>query len=151
MGRRNEGKETAQESEVGGYMGLNERARLWREENPALVDKYRKSFRGRYAQLKRAAKRDGRMLEISIDDYGDFMLHNVLCFYCQGPLSDYGYNLDRKDHRKGYTHDNIVACCGMKNGRRDDSCNARKGRLEQAGFEYPRTVELMLELVGRKR
>jgi hypothetical protein len=126
-------------------------ARKWRDANPDVVAKYRRSFPGRYAQLKRAARRDGRLLEISMEDYEFFMLKHPVCYYCSGPLSEFGYNLDRLDHHQGYTMNNVVACCGMKEGSRDKSCNARKGRLEQIGFEYPRTVELMFELVKENK
>ncbi len=124
--------------------------RKWRAENPRYDLAYRESYRGKYAQLKRGAKRRGVVLDLCFEEYESLMLRNPTCFYCLGPLSGYGYSLDRKDHQKGYTLDNVVVCCGSKEGNRDTSCNARKGRLEQIGFKYPRTVELMFELLGRK-
>jgi hypothetical protein len=124
--------------------------RKWREANLGKVDDYKRSLRGKYAQLKRAAKRAGRELAITIDEYALTQIAG-LCHYCGGCLSDYGYSLDRLDHLGGYTLKNVVACCGSKNGSRQASCNMRKGHLEAIGFKYPRTVELLHELLQEEK
>lgn len=61
------------------------------------------------------------------------------CFYCPGLLPATGVGLDRIDHLRGYLPDNVVPCCA--------SCNRLKGRIEGLGFVYPRTVELLNELL----
>lgn len=124
--------------------------RKWRLENPEVVDRYARSVEGRYCQLKRAAKRGNREFTITVEQYRELLATGV-CFYCGGPLSDYGYSLDRQDHHKGYTLDNVVPCCGSKNGSRQESCNLKKGHLECVGFTFPRTVELLRELLAKEQ
>lgn len=131
------------------YKVWQEKSKRWREANPEKVEEYKRSSRGKYAQLKRAAKRDERIFEITLEEYME-ITEGAVCHYCHGMLSPMGYSLDRVDHLKGYTKDNVVACCGMKNGRRSRSCNFIKGRIEAAGFIYPRTVELLLELLCKE-
>jgi hypothetical protein len=125
-------------------------AKKWRDANPEAVDAYNRSVNGRYAQLKRAAKRASRSLEIELEAYTQLVYSNT-CHYCGGPLSEFGYSVDRLDHTKGYTKDNCVPCCGSKEGERQKSCNMRKGHLECIGFTYPRTVELLMELIKGTR
>lgn len=121
-------------------------SKQWRELNPEKVSEYTHSIRGRYTQLKRGAKRTGVSMDISLAEYAS-MLAQTFCTYCGGSLSLTGYSIDRLDHLKGYTKGNIVVCCGVKDGSRQKSCNMRKGHLECIGFRYPRTVELLRELL----
>lgn len=73
---------------------------------------------------------------------GEYELVAVLsCDYCGGKLPQQGHGLDRLDNRLGYAVANVVPCC--------KDCNRVKGCLELAGFTYPRTVELMRELLPR--
>lgn len=50
-----------------------------------------------------------------------------------------GSGIDRQDHRLGYVHGNCVPCCS--------NCNTKKGLLEAAGLVYPRTVEVLMEIL----
>jgi len=100
-------------------------------------NKYSRTAKGRYQHLKASAKNTHREVSITLVELEDIRLNP--CHYCSGPLPICGHGLDRLDNTKGYTKENIAPCCRY--------CNQRKGRLEQLGFKFPRTVELMKELV----
>jgi hypothetical protein len=100
--------------------------------------KNRNSVRRRYSVLKSTAKKLGRDFTLSQEDYGVLVANNT-CHYCGGCLPQAGCGLDRQDNRMGYVHGNVVPCC--------ERCNEHKGSLEGVGFTYPRTVELLMELV----
>ena len=82
------------------------------------------------ATYKRDAKRRGFDWKLTEDQF--FGITQKDCFYCgsrpenianrnrkNGP---YIYNgIDRKDNKKGYTLDNVVACCKF--------CNRKKGAM----------------------
>ncbi len=93
----------------------------------------------RYSHIKAAAKKLGRDFEITIEDYARFVRNNA-CFYCGGSLPVAGYGIDRLNNLIGYVFANCVPCC--------ETCNEKKGRLEGLGFQYPRTIQLMMELLG---
>jgi hypothetical protein len=97
------------------------------------------TFWRRYAGLKGAAKFYKRDFEITLEDYTRFVRNNA-CFYCSGPLPVAGYGIDRLNNLIGYVFANCVPCC--------ETCNEKKGRLEGLGFQYPRTIQLMMELLG---
>jgi hypothetical protein len=111
-----------------------------------------RTFRGKYSELKRSAKYRGWGTNISMEQY-EFLLKQGQgrCFYCGGPLHESGHGLDRLDNRLGYLFDNVVLCCAKKNGSIKRSCNFRKGLLEGAGFTYPRTKELLMELLAGEK
>ncbi len=92
-----------------------------------------------FSNLKSSAKRRDFEIEIDFDQYVKIVEPNE-CYYCRGILSACGYNIDRLDHLKGYLLGNVVPCCW--------DCNARKGALERAGFRYPRTIELLREILA---
>ncbi len=79
---------------------------------------------------KRDAKRKGREYELTEDQFFEITQRN--CFYCGAKPSnitkkkyntgDYIYNgIDRIDSNKGYTLDNVVACCKKCNRAKDTS------------------------------
>lgn len=125
-------------------------AKKWRNSNPETILAYKKSVNGKYSQLRRAAKRAGRILELSLAEYAEAVKDGI-CHYCKGPLSNFGYSIDRLDHKKDYSKSNSVPCCGVRYGERNSSCNMRKGHLESIGFVYPRTVELLMELLDKEK
>lgn len=94
--------------------------------------------RVKYNQLKSEAKRRKKEVDITFEQYYELVKDNV-CHYCPGKLPKYGYGIDRKDNQKGYVVGNVVPCCW--------DCNARKGALERAGLRYPRTTELLREIL----
>jgi len=114
-------------------------------ENPQpFIDAAKKkarTIRGRFWSLRGVARKTGRQLEISFEQYQ--ALVSMPCHYCGAPLSATGYGLDRLDNRFGYTLGNVAPCCW--------DCNSRKGHLEQIGFIYPRTTELLLELISTEK
>ncbi len=101
-------------------------------------DKVKHSVNGRYSILKYSAKSRGKEVLISLEEYAAIVAEAV-CHFCKGGLPRAGGGLDRLDHTKPYQIGNVVPCC--------KACNHRKGKLESAGFSYPRTVELMRELI----
>ena len=94
----------------------------------------------RFSRAKWAAKERQKDWTLGLAEYT--VLVSEPCFYCHRSISETGIGLDRSDHRIGYVHGNVVPCC--------TECNSRKGGLEAAGFLYPRTVELLLELLNGK-
>jgi hypothetical protein len=98
--------------------------------------KYNSTIKGQWQQLRCGAKRGSKDMLLSFEDFT--FLRSLPCFYCGGPLPSKGAGIDRMDNREGYTLDNSTPCCKY--------CNGKKGRLEQMGFLYPRTMQLILEL-----
>jgi hypothetical protein len=87
-------------------------------------------FEWLYNLLATTSKR--RSLEFSLS-YEDFvsLTQKTWCQYCgervkwkeysnNRSTEGYGYNLDRKDSFRGYTADNVVACCGTCNQAKND-------------------------------
>jgi 5-methylcytosine-specific restriction endonuclease McrA len=102
---------------------------------------YCQTLKGKYTKLKGKAKSKGLEVTITKEDLSA-ILSSGICHYCQNLLPPTGgYQVDRLDNRAGYIPGNCVPCCF--------SCNARKGGLELAGFTYPRTVELLKEILGK--
>ena len=101
----------------------------------------RSAFWRRYSVLKAAAKKFKRQFELSLEQYTE-LVRNGSCSYCGKNLPKMGAGIDRRDNKFGYILENVLACC--------ERCNESKGRLEGLGFEYPRTEELLLELVKKR-
>jgi len=100
--------------------------------------RYRKTLRGRYSHFKVVSKRRG--INVCIDFVEFTQLATSRCHYCNAePTIKYGYGIDRQNHRKAYVSTNVVPCCRK--------CNMKKGILERLGFVYPRTCELLRELL----
>jgi hypothetical protein len=95
----------------------------------------------RYSVLKSKAKTYHQDFTLTQEDYEKLVIENS-CFYCNGPLPEAGYGIDRQNNKLGYVHGNCVPCCEI--------CNEKKGRLEGLGLTYPRTVEILLEILGKK-
>lgn len=100
------------------------------------------TLEGRYKTLLENAKRRKIKVYISFEQYRVLVSHGR-CHYDNRPLPKAGGGLDRQNHKLPYRLDNVVTCCS--------SCNEKKGALEMIGFTYPRTVLLLLELVGQNR
>lgn len=93
----------------------------------------------KFSVLRSKAKTNKQDFEITKEDYERFTRNNA-CFYCSGPLPKVGYGIDRLNNLIGYVFANCVPCC--------ERCNEKKGSLEGLGFQYPRTIQLMMELLG---
>jgi len=92
----------------------------------------------RFSKLKSKTKTEGTEMSLSLEEYTEIVKDGI-CLYCQSDLPKWGYGLDRLDNRLGYVKENVVPCC--------KDCNDRKGALEGAGLIYPRTVEILLEIL----
>ena len=110
------------------------RSQAQRDRNP----EYLRRPHSRFLRGKHQAKHRGKSWTLTEAQWTTIIAVGV-CFYCSGELPPTGCGLDRKDHKIGYEFGNVVACC--------QSCNQTKGKLESAGFLYPRTVELLVELL----
>ena len=101
--------------------------------------KYARTYKGKFANLKRSAKSKGRgQVLLNFEEYAELVVGKV-CNYCSGSLPEMGHGLDRLNNKLGYQKGNVVPCCA--------DCNQKKGYLEAAGFEPKRTQELMKELL----
>jgi hypothetical protein len=98
----------------------------------------RQSLVARYGMMRGRAKRASLLLTLTFDQY-KVIVKDQKCFFCTGPLPFEGHGVDRLDNRLGYVFGNCIPCCGP--------CNMIKGHIEGAGFIYPRTLELMQEVM----
>ena len=115
---------------------INERTKIWYEQHPDHL----LGLKPKYAIFKSKAKEFGREFNITREQY-ESIVSKGMCSYCLGPLPKRGYAIDRQNHNLGYVPGNCVACC--------EHCNRKKGRLEGLGLTYPRTVEVLLEILGK--
>ena len=113
-----------------------------REERVAYFAKKNTVLGRRYTNHRSVAKRIGREFTITLEDYIKLVEANA-CHYCGKSLPKTGGGLDRQNNSEDYILENLVACCWP--------CNKKKGCLENAGFKYPRTVELLKELLDDPR
>lgn len=98
------------------------RTRKWAKNHPIKRKRNRKKYmlspRGRYAQLKYAARKRGISFRLSLRQFSKFI--QLPCFYCGilpwKNLRD-GW-LDRINNDKGYCKENVVPCCGTCNQMR---------------------------------
>ncbi len=101
---------------------------------------YNKTTKGKHVKLVAKAKLKNIEVNLSLEEYADVVASGK-CHYCGNDLPASGYSVDRLDNRLGYFAVNCVPCCF--------SCNSRKGGLELAGLTYPRTVEVLMEILGK--
>ena len=80
--------------------------------------KYDRSLAGRYRAGKKSAKKRNIKFTITLDEYVS-IVGNAICIYCNGPLPETGFSLDRMNNKRGYELDNVVPCCA--------TCNSIKG------------------------
>jgi len=95
----------------------------------------------RFNRVVYRAKDRGLEWNLTFDEW--FALISRNCYYCNGSVGETGCGLDRLYYKQGYAIGNVVPCCKI--------CNFKKGILERLGFTYPRTVELLKELLETKR
>lgn len=89
-------------------------------------NKYNRSIKGRFRGLKRAAKKQGHTLTISIKEYTQYIKSNI-CTYCGGSIGEVGHGLDRINSKKGYIKGNITPCC--------NNCNRAKSNQTLKAFK----------------
>lgn len=105
-----------------------ERKRKWCKNNKDKVREYKRregyrykqSFKGRYAYLKKECKRRKKDLEINVEQYIEIVKLNE-CHYCGSELPKQGSGIDRKDSSIGYLIDNVVSCCYACNKIKNDT------------------------------
>lgn len=112
------------------YLHKNAEAmRLWRRNNPELVElqnrKTRESKDRQYKIYIKSAK--FRNISFSLDFNAYCSITENPCHYC-GDINDVRgfHGIDRKDSSRGYMIDNCVPCCPM--------CNYMKGKLSETIF-----------------
>lgn len=71
---------------------------------------YNKTIKGRFAQVKKGAKKRNVDLNLTIEQY-ETIVTMGRCHYCGQTLSETGGGIDRKDNKIGYVVENIVTCC----------------------------------------
>lgn len=103
------------------------------------TEKRKTSSSKRYNQLKMNAKSGGREMSLTLDEF--LSVANQPCHYCNDELCQdrTGTRLDRRDNSKGYTLDNVVACCKY--------CNSVKQEL----FTEEETLVMVKALVEWRR
>lgn len=84
--------------------------------------KYHHTPKGQYHKYKNNARTQGAIFALSFDEAMAFWAKP--CHYCGGIVV--GLGLDRIEPLKGYTKDNIVACCRQ--------CNVMKWSYPQDAF-----------------
>jgi hypothetical protein len=88
--------------------------KLWSAKNKdakrKISQRFGQTLKGRFANLKKAAKSRGIPNSLTIAEY-ESLIFNKPCFYCDGQLPLYGYGVDRKNSAVGYEPSNIVPCC----------------------------------------
>lgn len=124
------------------HPGYANRARArYRRKYPHKMKELHRRLTGRFSSGKTQAKRREVPWALSLDRYVELIAES--CHWCGGELNETGTGLDRLDNRLGYVEGNVVPSCWH--------CNTLKGRIEGLGFRYPRTTELMEELMDYKR
>lgn len=79
--------------------------------------KYRMTENARFGAGRRQAIKRKVLWDLTLEQYKTVI--QQVCHYCEGPISEFGHNLDRKDNQIGYVISNVVTCCG--------DCNRTKG------------------------
>ena len=80
--------------------------------------RYSRTIKGQYTELKRSAKRRNISLELSVEEL-EVLRQRGICHYCNQPLPATSSGIDRINNAKGYSLMNCVPCCTR--------CNAEKG------------------------
>lgn len=93
--------------------------------------KYMSGPAPRFKLYRRHAKSRNLSFDLSREQFDSFW--NIPCAYCGSDIKTIG--LDRVDNAKGYSIDNVVACC--------HPCNVAKGKMSTAEFlEHVRKIYL---------
>jgi hypothetical protein len=100
-----------------------------RERAKEVYEVYCLSSKARYNQLLSSARRRGRKVFLSFEEFS--VLRNQPCHYCGGELPKAGSGMDRKDNSLEYTFENTVPCCYQ--------CNTTKG----SNLSYHEMLTLM--------
>lgn len=91
---------------------------LTKEQRSQYNRSHSRTIGGRFTHAKVCAKRRGLSWGISKEEYAKLIA--LPCAYCDGPLSETGVALDRKDSALGYESFNVVQCCTECNVAKSD-------------------------------
>lgn len=81
----------------------------------------------RYTELRSQAKKKGRVMELSFEDFSVIASKN--CYYCDDVVVTKGSGIDRLDSKTGYTIDNSVSCCWECNRIKGNSLTVEETKL----------------------
>jgi hypothetical protein len=112
-----------------------------RERSQARGRAFSRTPKGQFGFMRRRAKKESLELNLTFEEFLD--IRSLPCQYCKGTLPEAGSGIDRQDNRLGYISGNCVPCCG--------SCNTTKGLLEAAGLTYPRTLDILMEILAEQK
>jgi hypothetical protein len=123
---------------------MNQARQEWRPEVKARRKRFYEETKSqawrKFSCLKSKAKSYNQNFTLTVEDY-ERLIVDKPCTYCGGALPVVGSGTDRQNNKLGYVAENIVPCC--------ETCNEKKGRLEGLGLTYPRTVEILMEILGK--
>lgn len=74
--------------------------------------------RRRFGKFIPYANKRGLVVEITFEQFEEIIAKP--CHYCGGKLAETGCGMDRKDHAKGYSLENILPCCRTCNRLRSN-------------------------------
>lgn len=84
--------------------------KIYRRKNKEKIKKYRdiknKTIEAKYCKYRYAAKKDGRIFQLTLKQFKKLFLLN--CHYCN--ISNRG-GIDRKNNNVGYIKSNCLPCC----------------------------------------
>jgi len=107
----------------------------WRDKNRgqtrAWCAKYNRTLGGRFARMKRGAKKREIPFELTKEQYANLVI-GAICHYCGGILPEVGSGADRKNSSAGYSVENCVPCCRNCNSIRGADLISYKEMLEVA-------------------
>ena len=86
----------------------------YRKANPDKAYANNRTNKSRFSMGQRRAKSAGLVWDLTIEQWASLVIGKT-CHYCDGPLPEVGYALDRKDNNVGYTLDNVIPCCSQCN------------------------------------
>ena len=98
-----------------------------RDRRVAYLREYARSIEGLFRNGILSAKRAGREWSITIEQF--IKLREKSCYYCDGPLPETGYGLDRIDCSKGYSNENVLPACHSCNRKRSNDWSVEEARL----------------------
>lgn len=93
----------------------------YKQANRPKMNSYNKKYykNNKYFAAKKFASKKNKPFTIDEKQYKELL--DCGCYYCGTQnLEMYGISLDRIDNNKGYTEENVVACCGKCNRLRGD-------------------------------
>lgn len=89
----------------------------YREKQKEYGNKAIRKPKARFNMCVSLSRRRGLEFTLTFEQYAELITKS--CHYCEGPLPQTAYGLDRVNNTRGYTIENVVPCC--------KECNRLKG------------------------